>query len=286
MFGFRGDGIKLKNVDPIIRLTSYIMPQRNDALVTMEKAVKCEPMDQFIKEKAEEGIKLTYMHIVIAGLVRMYALRPKLNRFVMSGRIYARRKIYIAFTVKKRLTDDADETTVKLAFTGHETLMQIKEKIDAEVSKVQGVEKVGGSDKLASAFLKLPHFILKPTIGFVKWLDTIGAMPKSILEVSPFHTSGFLTNMKSLSSEHVLHHIYNFGTTGQFIAMGKEKIEPVVNEQDKIDKGKIMKLGLVIDERICDGLYYTKAVKIGVNAMQNPKSLEEGLQIVPLDPDL
>lgn len=286
MFGFRSDGKKLKHIDPVIRFTSYIMPKRYDAEVSMEKMIRCEPIDEFIKEKAKEGIKYNYMHIVIAGLVRMYALRPKLNRFIMSGRIYARKGIFISFSVKKRLTDDADETVVKIEFTGKETLLEIKEKVDAEIAKVQGVDKVGGTDKFAATFLKLPHFILKPIIGFLKWTDKIGMMPKSVIKVSPFHTSCFLTNMKSISNEFVYHHIYDFGTTGQFIAMGKERLEPIVNQYEEIEKAKIMRLGFVVDERVCDGLYYAKAVKIGTNAIQNPKSLEIPLDEVLVDPDL
>lgn len=285
MFGFRSDGKKLKKVDPIIRFTTYIMPKRYDAQVEMVKEIRCEEMDKYIREKNEQGIKLSYMHIVIAGLVRMYALRPKLNRFVMSGRVYRRNKIYISFTIKQKLIDDADEATIKIAFTGHESLMQIKDMIDTEIAKnVKSLDK-NSTVKTANGFLKLPHFILKPTLGFVKWLDKCGMMPKKIIEASPFHTSCFLTNMKSIGTNFVYHHIYDFGTTGLFVSMGKEKYEPCIDAFGKYEIGKVMKLGLVIDERLCDGLYYAKAIKIGTKHIQNPRLLEEGLKEVYTDPN-
>ena len=51
MFGFRNDGKKLKHVDPVLRMTTYIMPKRYDAMVNYKGVVRCEKIDQFIKEK-------------------------------------------------------------------------------------------------------------------------------------------------------------------------------------------------------------------------------------------
>jgi hypothetical protein len=286
MFGYRSDGKKLKNVDPIIRLTSYIMKTRNDAQVNLERDVNCQGIDEFIRNEFEKGNKYSYMHVVVAGLVRMYALRPKLNRFVMSGRIYARDKIYISFAVKKRLDDNSDETTIKLAFTGHENIKEIKAIIDDEIRKASIISEETKTDKLARKLLNLPHFILSPVVGFVKLLDKFGIMPKSVIEASPFHTSCFLTNLKSLGIEHVFHHLYNFGTTGIFVGMGKEKRTAVVNKNGELNIAKIMKLGLVIDERVCDGFYYARSLKIGIKHMENPLLLIERLETLAIDPDL
>ena len=286
MFGFRSDGKKLKKVDPIIRLTSYIMPSRDDAQVFALKDLRCEKMDEFIKAKFEQGIKISYMHIVIAGAVRMLAERPRLNRFVMSGRVYARHKIFISFAVKKTLSDDGEETTIKIGFTGHESLYDIKQMIDEEIAKSNISKEETKTDKLAASLLKLPHFVLSPAIGFLKWLDRIGSLPKVVLEASPFHTSCFVTNLKSIGMSTVLHHLYNFGTTGIFISMGKEKMEPVVNSENEITAAKIMQLGIVIDERMCDGFYASKSLKLGIGYMENPELLEQRLESVKLDPDL
>lgn len=283
MFGFRNDGKKLKNIDPIIRLTSYIMPQRNDAMVSLEKEINCEKIDEFIREKINDGIKISYMHIVIAGLVRMLALRPRLNRFIMSGRVYARKKIYVSFAVKKHLDDNADETTIKVGFSGHESLYEIKNIIDEEIKKSNVIKQETKTDKLAKKLLKLPHFILNPAVIFLKWLDRIGLLPKSIIEASPFHTSVFVTNMKSIGTEHVVHHIYNFGTTGIFVSMGKEKMQVGIDENDNFKKMKVMKLGVVIDERLCDGFYSARSLKVVSKHIQNPKLLEQGLQEVGED---
>lgn len=120
---------------------------------------------------------------------------------------------------------------------------------------------------------------------FVRWLDNHGLVPKKLLKASPFHTTMFLTNMKSLGSEYVYHHLYDFGTTSQFISIGKEHIEPVI-ENDELTKGKILKLGMVIDERICDGLYYAHGIKIGTRFIENPSLLRERLEEIVVDDEI
>ncbi|MBR1984827.1 MAG: 2-oxoglutarate dehydrogenase, partial [Clostridia bacterium] len=85
MFGRRSDGTPVKDMDIIERLTSHFMPDRNDAMNMIMNQIRCEKIDEFIARKREEGIKYTYMDIINASIVRILALRPMLNRFVMRG---------------------------------------------------------------------------------------------------------------------------------------------------------------------------------------------------------
>lgn len=290
MFGHRSDGKKLKHVDPTLRMLTYIMPKRYDAMVNYKSSFRCEKMDEFIKEEQEKhNIKFSYMDIIIAGLVRMYAKRPKLNRFVMNGYLYARNKIRICFVVKKKLTDDGAETEVQLEFDGTESIYDIKQKIDEEVKKNTAIDEKNDTDKFIKGLLKMPNFFLKFIMGTIKFLDRHGMLPKGILKLSPFHTSAWLTNMKSISCDYVYHHIYDFGTTGLFVAMGKEHMEPIVDPMtDQVTPAKIMHMGVVIDERLCDGLYNSKSIKIGTRYIANPYLMTERLaqEEVEKDPDL
>lgn len=278
----RKDGVRLKKCDPMLRMTSYIMPHRYDAQVFCEGKIKCENIDAFIKEEAEKGNRFRYMHIVIAGLVRMYAMRPKMNRFIMNRRIYSRNGITVCFTVKKTLQEDAPETTLKLKFTGKESIYEIKEIIDKAIEENKKIEDNNDTDKLMNSLLKLPNGFLKFVMKLIIWLDNRGLLPKKLIEASPFHTTLFLTNMKSLGSDYVYHHLYDFGTTSQFISMGKEHIEPYV-ENDELTQKKIMKLGFNIDERICDGFYYAKGIKIGTRFIENPALMREPLENIVED---
>ena len=71
MFGHRPDGVRLKKVDPIILLTPYLMPMRCDAQVFVNKEVDMEPLTRYIAEKSNEGVKVTFMELIIAAYILM-----------------------------------------------------------------------------------------------------------------------------------------------------------------------------------------------------------------------
>ena len=79
MFNKRPDGRRIRNIEPLQLITSYLMKKRYDAMNMYEDTLPCEVWDAYIKEKETEGIKLSYMHILIAGVVRLLALKPLLN---------------------------------------------------------------------------------------------------------------------------------------------------------------------------------------------------------------
>lgn len=279
MFGKRYDGRALKKLEPMQKIMPYIMKKRTDAMNMYEDTFACEPMDAYIKEKAAEGIKITYMHIFIAGIVRLLALRPQLNRFIMNGKIYARPKIWVSFVVHPVLRDESTGTTIKLCFEGTETILEIagivNEAIERETTKRVGEN---GTDKLMRVLMQyIPGPFIKIVINTLMWMDRHNIMPKLIVDLSPFHTSFFITNLKSLGINHVFHHTYEFGTTGLFFAMGKEKMIPVV-KNNEIVKEKHMGFGLVSDERFCDGLYLALSLRQMRKFMKNPIILEKPLE--------
>jgi len=279
MFGKRPDGRVIKNLEPMQQVMPYILKTRTDSMNMYEDTFACEAWDSYIKEKAEENIKINYMHIVIAAVVRLIALRPQLNRFVMNGKIYARPKIWVSFVVHPTLQDGSVGTTIKLCFEGTETIFEIAKIIDAAVEK-ETTKRVGenDTDKLLRFLMKvIPGPFIKLVVNTLLWMDKHNIMPKIIVDLSPFHTSFFITNLKSLGINHIYHHIYEFGTTGLFFAMGKEKNIPVIKGSEVIAE-KHMGYGLVSDERFCDGLYFALSLRQLRKYMKNPALLE-----VPLD---
>lgn len=286
MFGFRADGKRIKSIDPMMKLVPYIMKERNDAMVMTRYDINCSGMDEYIfKQRKENDLRFTYMHLLIAAMVRTFALRPKLNRFISNGRVYKRNKIQISFTVKKALSDEGEETNIKLTFTGKEDIFEIKKMMDEEIAKNTKVTSFNDTDALTKFLTVVPAFLIKFFVWFLLGLDKLGLWPKKLIEVSPFHTSMYLTNMKSIKMNYVYHHIYNVGTTSIFIAMGKEKYQPVVLDADenKLGAAKIMEAGIVIDERIADGLYYGNSMREFMKIISNPSILETGLESIVED---
>ena len=105
MFGHRSDGRKLKTVPPFFRVIPNVMLERSDAQVYFKQDIILKDMDAYIDKKAEEGIKLSYMNIIYAALVRILAERPYLNRFAMNGSLFARNKIYVSLAIKKNFSE-------------------------------------------------------------------------------------------------------------------------------------------------------------------------------------
>ena len=278
MFGKRPDGRVVKNLEPMQQIMPYVMKTRTDSMNMYEDTFPCDVWDTYIKEKAAEGIKMSYMHILIAGIVRIMALRPQLNRFVMNGKIYARPKIWVSFFFQPTHEDASTGTAIKLCFEGTESILEIAEKINEAIAK-ETVNRKGENDldKLLRFLMKvIPGGLIKFTINTLLWLDKHNIMPKLVVDLSPFHTSFFITNLKSLGINHIFHHTYEFGTTGLFFAMGKEKTIPVV-KKDQIVFEKHMGYGLVSDERFCDGLYFAMSLRLLRKLMRNPKILEKPL---------
>lgn len=278
MFNKRPDGRRIRNVEPLQLITSYLMKRRYDAMNMYEDTLPCEPWDAYIKEKEAEGLKLGYMHIFIAGVVRLLAIKPRLNRFVMNGKIYARPKIWVSFVVHPELHEDSAGTTIKLCFEGTETILEIAEKINAAIEK-ETTKRTdeNGTDKLARVLTSIPSPILTLVVNILMWMDRHNILPKFIIDLSPFHTSFFITNLKSLGINFVHHHTYDFGTTGLFFAMGKEKTIPV-SQKDTVVHQKHMGFSLVSDERFCDGLYFALSLREFRKMMRNPKILEQPLE--------
>lgn len=283
MFGFRPDGKKVRGIDPIQRIIPHIMRHRHDSQNFTSIDLPCEPLDAFIKEEMNQGNgTYNYMHIVIAGIVRIIACYPRLNRFIMNGRIYKRNDINVSFVVKKGMSNDAVETTVKLEFSGLETISEIREKVNAAISANNNPNTDNGTDKLARLITFTPNIMIAFLVGLIKFLDRHGLLPKAILNVSPFHTSAFVTNLKSIKGPSVFHHLYDFGNTGLFFAMGKEAMVPVV-EGGEVVTGKRMPLQVVTDERFCDGFYFVSALKLLKDLYTNPAQMKEPLPALAQD---
>lgn len=277
MFGFRSDGKKVKGMNIIEKAEPFFMPQRIDAVNFITEKTPCAPLDEFIARERRKGNNYTYMHILFATIVRVFYTRPKLNRFIVRGTTYQRNTISITLDIKKKLEDEGEDITLKYYFTGKESLVEVKEIIDKEINKYTKEGVVDATTNTAKKFTALPDFLFRWALGAARWLDKHGMLGKKLIHASPFHTSCFVTNLKSIKLGHIYHHLYNFGTTSMFFSMGKEQMEPYVENNKEIKIGKFMNIGISTDERIADGFYMGKSLKLMRDLLANPDSLLEGL---------
>ena len=106
--------------------------------------------------------------------------------------------------------------------------------------------------------------------GIRELMDRCGLLPRKIIDLSPFHTSLFITNLASINTNSIFHHCYEFGTTGVFVSMGK----PIANYMSGEYNKKMIPLSVVMDERICTGHEYALFWASVRRYLKHPELLE------------
>jgi len=154
--------------------------------------------------------------------------------------------------------------------------------MNAVINVNRGVGTKNFIDKLIEILLKIPG--LPTTVaGIVRLLDRYGLCPGALIDELPFHTSMYMTNNTSIGMHHVNHHIYNFGSTSLFVAMGTiERIATV--EGDKTRMKRFLPLGITADERVCSGANYSEFFASFCHYMKHPEELEVAPAQVLFDP--
>ncbi len=278
----RYDGRLLKSIGPFSKMVPYIMDKRFDAQVFAKELVCTDKIDAFLKEKREQGYEFTYLHLLLTCYVRLFAERPQLNRFIMNRKIYARKGITISMAIKRALHDDAEETTIKFAFTGKENIFEVAKIVDEKIFECIHDGNQDQAVKTAEKIMSLPGLTKTMMVVILKSMDRHNMLPKEIIEVSPFHASLFFSYLKSIKVNYVYHHLYDFGTAGIFAAVGKVKEIPTAEDGEIVIK-KYCEIGYTIDERICDGLYFSNSLKLLNKYLSDPYLLETRLMGIKED---
>ncbi|MDI6619160.1 MAG: 2-oxo acid dehydrogenase subunit E2 [Clostridiales bacterium] len=273
-FGDRYDGRLIRSADPFFRIIPYVMKTRTDAMVFFDERLDLEPIETYLKMKRyKEKKKMSFLQVAMAALVRTISQKPAVNRFVAGQKIYARNEILISLAVKRELTEDSPETTIKFKFDPTDTIDDVAEKVNVAIEESKK-DQTDDTDATAKIIGACPGFIIRFIVWFMGFLDYHRKMPKTIYKASPFHTSIFITDLGSLGIEPVYHHIYNFGTTSIFIAFGTKHKEKVIDKDNNIVERKFINLRIVGDERIVDGFYFASAFKLFKKLMMHPEALE------------
>ena len=283
MFGFRPDGRRVKDIDPIVRITPYLMPMRCDAQVFLQHKADYELMARYIARKGAEGEKITFMQIIIAAFVRTVSQHPEINRYIMNKQFFSRNNCTVSFTMLKDMTNpDAGETAVKIRFDLTDTIFDVRDRMNKVVEASRGVENQNFVDKLVRLLFAIPGL---PTaiVALVRLLDRYGLCPGALLDELPFHTSMYITNNASIGLHHVNHHIYNFGSTSLFFGMGTLERVAVV-EKGMTRMKRFLPIGITADERVCSGAHYAQFFGTMSYLLNHPEELEIPPESVRFDP--
>lgn len=274
-WGDRKDGRKLRTIDPMFKITPYIMKRRSDSQNFFTEKLDISEAEKFCREQTRAGKKnFSILHVIIASYIRVVSQRPAINRFVSGQKIYARNNIEVLMTIKKKMALDGEESCIKVQFEPTDTVYDVYDKLNKVIEENKGESEANSTEKMARFLKWVPGWLIRFFVKLLSFLDYHGWLPRFILDLSPFHGSMIVTSMGSLGIRPVYHHIYDFGNLPVFVAYGAKQHGVRMDDEGNVKKYRYVEMKVTTDERICDGYYYASAFKMMKKIFENPHVLE------------
>jgi len=275
-WGDRSDAVWLKDIPAMNRIMAPLMPNRADNEAHISVDIDMRPLKAYL-EKLNEGRtedKYTVFHIISAAIGKAFVLRPKMNRFICNNKMYQRKNITVAFTVKKKFSDHSEEALAFFKYDPKETLESYHGKIMKVIHSTKSDTEKDTSTGAMDIVCKLPQWLIVAVVKFVLWLDKHGWAPKALIGSDPNHASIFLSNLGSIGLPGGYHHLVNWGTNSCFIVVGKIYTKAEYDKEGNVDVHEVVPLGITLDERIADGYYYSGTVALVKELLEHPQLLE------------
>jgi len=268
----------IRDLDSMHAIMPYVMRRRCD-----NEAVLCETIDitnltKYLEEKnsSNPDFKYTWFHAIAAAMAKTLVLRPKMNWFYKARRLYERDDIVVTFNVKRKFEDSSEEAVAKFIADpdGGSMLDQVHDYVREIVTKVRVRNESEGTTAKMNILQKLPRFVLEFVFWVLRVLDYFGAYPKSLMKDDPTYSSVYISNLGSIRMNADYHHLFEGGTISFFVVISEKKKQPIFSEDGSFEMKDTIKLGLTIDERIADGYYFAKSLKLMRHLLQNPELLD------------
>ena len=277
-WGDRRDGTLLRNIDSMHTIMPLMYPNRCDNEAFIYERIDLTNVAKYLEQKNAGAPEYKYnlFQVMVTALLKVITLRPKMNRFIANKNMYQRNEVSAAFTVKKIFSDEGGEALSFIHSKPTDTIDTIHSEIFRQVSLCRS-EKKDPSTASMDIIQKLPRPILKLVGAIARSLDRHGHMPKGIVATDPYYSSCVLTNLGSIKLHSGYHHLTNWGTNSVFCAIGERKKRPFWDEEGNMTMRDSVDLGLIIDERIADGYYYSKTVRLLRKLLDQPELLDRPL---------
>ncbi len=262
----RRDGYKVKDIHGVQNILIDFKPNRCDAAVYMNHKLDMTNFVKFMEKKKKDIEGLTFYHGIVCTVAKLFYSRPYLNRFIAGRTMYMHKEVAIAQTIKVEFEDNAIESLIVIKVDPEDTLEDVSRKTKEKVDKVRKSKEAGkdNANGAADTLGKLPKFLRVPIVGLLKWFDSHGWLPKSLTEDNLYYSSTVLSNLGTFKVGAIYHNLTNFGTASSLISFGEIKEE----------NGRwYMEMGATLDERIADGFYFCKALKLAEYIFENPALL-------------
>ena len=263
----RKDAVLLNDPDPFHSIIPYVMPKRTEAEVSTTTVFDITDLLQFIKKhNEEENTQYKLFHCICTAVARTIYHRPKMNIFIAGRKFWQRNDITLSFVAKQKFEDEAVESLMTLKVKEDMNLDNISKIILGDVSKAR---KSGPNslDKTMEFVGKLPRFVLEIFFWILSRMEYHGIYPQDLQKGDPNYTTCLLSNLGSIGADSCYHHLSNFGTNSMMVTIGT---------MYKDDKGRDkVETTITLDERIADGFYFARSLKLLKHLLEHPELLME-----------
>lgn len=279
----RRDGTLVPETDPMHLITPHMVPDRCDNEAVLTELFDMTAVEAYLAKKNADGpeFKYTFFHVICAAIAKVLVLRPRMNRFYAGRRLYDRNDILFAFVVKKKFEDNGAEALaiIKVDKDGEiSPVEQLHGKVKDIVYSVRKENKTEGTTEKMGILTKLPRGLLRFVMSFLNWLDYHGKYPAALMKDDPYFASVFVSNLGSIKMHANYHHLVNWGTNSIFVVIGEKKLTPFFQPDGSVQMRDALELGLTIDERIADGVYFAKSIHLLRRLLSQPELLDEPIQ--------
>ena len=271
--GDRRDGKLLRDIDSMHYIMPIIYPNRCDNEAFISERIDLTNVNAYLEKRNAENPEYKYNAFQL-----IITLRPKMNRFIVNKNTYQRNEVSAAFVIKKIFSDGGAEGLAFIHTKGSDNLDVIHDEIYNQVSACRDKNLSDSSSDSMDIMNKMPRFLSKFLIGIICFLDRHGWVPRFLIAADPFYSSVVFTNLGSIKLRSGYHHLTNWGTNSVFVALGEIKKRPFFDEDGSMTMRDSIDLGLTIDERLADGYYYSKTVRLLKTLLENPELLDKPLQ--------
>ena len=271
-FGNRRDGKRVRDVDSLHRLILYIKPNRCDSDVFINERFDVTSLVKYYSDSKIKCDDLTYFHLFVTLIVKTIYNKPLLNRFIVNKNYYDRNDVSVGYAAKVSYEDGSKEVMSFVSFKEDDNLFTIKDKLINSVSNVRS-DKELGANGVMNFVSKLPSCFISVVAFLVKFMDKHDLVPRSIVQDNLYYSSVIVSNLGSIKGGAIYHNLTDFGTNSIVVTIGsivKEKV--FINDKEEVRY--VCDFGINIDERIADGVYFVKAIKLMQDILNNPKCLE------------
>jgi hypothetical protein len=273
--GDRFDATYLKDVDSMHFIMPFMYPDRCDNQAFFTFKIDLTNLNAYLAKKNADNPEYKYnmFQCVVAAALKTIFLRSKLSIFIHNRKMYRRNEVSAAFTVKQEFADNGGEVLAFLHAKPEWTIDDVHNEIHRQLLKLKTKGYADESTSIMDKLNKAPKWITRPLVGGICRLEKKGLIPPALVETDPYHSSIVLANLGSIGLPNGYHHLTNWGTTSMFLLIGTIGRLPFY-ENDTVTFRDGVEIGFTVDERIADGFYFARSIKMLQLFLDQPELLE------------